>query len=88
MTLREFLKLYNFRAIYHEKENTQIVRIITDFPNQWFEFGVNDWSYSDPTDEIISSVLREDILNREVSSCQYDDTNEVFAIHIEPEDIS
>ncbi len=89
MNLKEFLKLYNFRYILNEKENTQIVRIYSDWPSDWFEFGVNDWSYDNTTDERIEKFIHPDILKMEVSSIQYDEVNEVFSISLyekEPED--
>ncbi len=86
MNLKEFLKLYNFRHILNEKENTQIVRIYSDWPSDWFEFGVNDWDYGK---DRFSMYIHPDILKKEVSSINYDDVNEVFCISLydkEPED--
>lgn len=88
MTLQDFLKLYNFRKIYNERENTEIIRIYSDWPSDWFEFGVNDWSF-DETNERIKMFIHPDILKKEVSSVNYDDVNEVFCITLyekEPEE--
>lgn len=84
MNLREFLKLYNFRWInQNNKENTGIVRIYTEFPSNWFEFGVNAWNWQNQqADEIIKDVLNKSVLNREVVSLNYDNNNEVFCIYL------
>lgn len=86
MTLREFLKLYNFREIVRDKENTQIIRIYTDWPTDWFEFGVNSWKWPDEsTDILIKKFINKEVLNREVVSINYDEANEIFCIHTEEE---
>ena len=83
MILREFLKLYNFRHIQNQKENTQIIRIYTDWPSKWFEFGVNDWDYNNNADKLIEEFLTKDVLDQEVISFNYDYENEVVAILVE-----
>lgn len=84
MTLRDFLKLYNFRYFYNDKENTQIIRIYTEFPEEWFEFGVYDFDYSDEKrDSLVEQFLNKDLLDREVVSINYDDVAEIFCIHTE-----
>lgn len=83
MSLRDFLKLYNFKQIYSQKENTQIVRIYTEFPANWFEFGINDWSWDKNRDELVESYLNKKLLDREVVSINYDEDNDVFCIHTE-----
>ena len=83
MTLRDFIKLYNFRNFHNDKQNTQIIRIYTEFPEEWFEFGVNDWSYDDSRDKLVDKFVNKNILNQEVTSVNYDDVNDVFCIHVE-----
>lgn len=83
MTLREFIKLYNFRQFYKDKENTQIIRIYTELPSDWFEFGVNDWWFEDNRDELVEQFLHKRLLDREVTSINYDYDNDVFCIRVD-----
>ena len=81
MTLREFIELYNFRRLYNDKQNTQIIRIYVDL--DWFEFGVNDWSYDDSRDKLVEQFLNKKLLDREVISFNFDEENEVFSVYTE-----
>lgn len=72
MTLREQLKLVNFRQIepqltgmYHH--NTKTVRIYFDV-GDWFEFGVLDFGFDDERDKIVDKVLTKKVLDSEVTS--------------------
>ncbi len=82
-TLRRFLDLYNFREMVDNKEDTQIIRIYTEFPSKYIEFGVNEWSYGETKQEIIESVMNKKILERTVRSFNYDDDRNIFAVHLE-----
>lgn len=87
MKLRDFLKLYNFRQMISDKQNTQIVRIHLDWPAKWFEFGVNDWDYgNDVRDKMVENILRPDLLDKEVVSINYDNDNSVFCIFLDQEE--
>jgi hypothetical protein len=67
MTLGTLLSVYNFRDYddVNDCNDTQIIRIITDFPCIWFEFGMDDFHENSPFD-----FIRADILNRKVSHFQ------------------
>lgn len=84
MNLREFLKLYNFRETQDDREDTKIVRIYTEWPKKWFEFGINDWfSYDKERNELVELFINKEILDKEVTSISYDSTNEIFSIQLE-----
>lgn len=82
-TLARFLDLYNFREMVDKREDTQIIRIYTDFPSKYIEFGVNEWSYGETKQEIIDTVLSKKILERPVRSFNYDTTREIFSVYLE-----
>lgn len=82
-TLRRFLDLYNFREIVNEKENTQIIRIYTEFPSKYIEFGVNEWGYGNDKMDIVESTMSKKTLDRIVRSFNYDDILNVFCVHLE-----
>lgn len=82
-TLYRFLDLYNFREMVNDKEDTQIIRIYTDFPSKYIEFGVNEWSYGETKTEIIESVMNKKILERVVRSFNYDDDRDIFCVYLE-----
>ena len=82
-SLRRFLDLYNFREMVDGKEDTQIIRIYTEFPSKYIEFGVNEWSYGDTKSEIIESVMNKKMLERTVLSFNYDDDRNIFCVHLE-----
>jgi len=82
-TLNRFLDLYNFREMRENKEDTQIIRIYTDFPSKYIEFGVNEWSYSATKTEIINSVMNKKILDRVVRSFNYDTDRGIFCVYLE-----
>lgn len=81
-TLARFLDLYNFREMVDKREDTQIIRIYTDFPSKYVEFGVNEWGYGDKQD-IIDTVLSKKILERPVRSFNYDTDRDIFSVYLE-----
>lgn len=82
-TLRKFLDLYNFRELIESREDTQIIRIYTEFPSKYIEFGVNEWSYGNTKTEIIESVMNKKILERVVRSFNYDTDRDIFCVYLE-----
>lgn len=82
-TLRRFLDLYNFREMVENREDTQIIRIYTDFPSKYIEFGVNEWSYGETKQEIIDSVMNKKMLERVVRSFNYDNDRDIFCVYLE-----
>lgn len=83
MTLRDFISTYNFRTFHNEKENTQIIRIVDDYENKWFEFGVDDWTYNSERDGFIKLIFNKKLLDRPVASITYDDVAEVVVVYID-----
>lgn len=83
LSLSQFLELYNFRHMRENKEDTQIIRIYTEFPQKYVEFGVNEWSYGETKTEIIETVLNKKILERTVRSFNYDTERDIFAVFLE-----
>lgn len=68
MTLREFLKLFNFRFFDERgKENSDTIRIMFDF-NDWFEFGIYDFGDEDDRNKLIERSINKKVLDTEVSS--------------------
>lgn len=82
-TLNRFLDLYNFREMVENREDTQIIRIYTEFPSKYVEFGVNEWSYGETKQEIIESVMNKKILEKTVRSFNYDTTRDIFCVYLE-----
>lgn len=82
-TLSQFLDLYNFREMVENKEDTQIIRIYTEFPSKYIEFGVNEWSYGETKTEIIESVMNKKVLERIVRSFNYDTDRNIFCVFLE-----
>ena len=86
MKLEELLKLYNFRLYRtdlhdNNKENSNTIRIYLDFQN-WFEFGIDDWSSDEQKATNIKRILTEDILNKEVDSFRVDDDMNIFVVYL------
>ena len=62
MKLKQLLKYFNFLLIDENgKKDTDTIRIITDYPAGWFEFGMDN--ERNPND-----YIRKDIMNRKVSN--------------------
>lgn len=83
ITFKQFIYTYNFRNIDDSKKydkdqyNTTIIRI---FPlrenfqyNEWFEFGIYDFSNKDYTWKNCEKVLSKEILNSYISSISYNE---------------
>ena len=76
---REFINTYNFRYINNLQDNynfdTQIIRIYPPSDeikrNDWFEFGVYDFSESSCKQKIIETVLSKEILDSYVESISF-----------------
>lgn len=84
MKLSELIELYNFKQFHGDKEDTQIIRIYLDI-SEWFEFGVNDWGYQSGKESIVKKVLPKKLLEREVTSFNYDNDRDVFSVWLEYE---
>lgn len=93
MKLIDLLERYNFRYIMpncdneEKSNNTNIIRIYygEEFPNQnrqWFEFGIYDYYGTRNTMQAIKSIIKEDILNKEVHFFCYDDDLDVICIYV------
>ena len=92
ITFKQFIYTYNFRYINNLKNDpynydTQIIRIYppngSDYEQDWFEFGVNDFSNKDYTWNICKKVLDSEILDSYVETVQYnDDYNNVLTIYL------
>lgn len=87
MTLREQIKLINFRQIepqltgmYHQ--NTKTIRVYLDV-GDWFEFGVLDFGFEDERDKIVDKVLTKKILDSEVTSIAYCDDLPMLEVWID-----
>lgn len=86
MKLEELLNLYNFR-LYREdlrdnnKENSNTIRIYLDYEN-WFEFGIDDWSSDKTKEENIKKALNKSILEQEVESFKVDDDMYIFVVYL------
>lgn len=76
---REFINTYNFRYINNLGNDynfdTQIIRIYPPSNeikrNNWFEFGVYDFSESSVKQKIIEQVLSQEILDSYVESISF-----------------
>lgn len=88
---KEFINTYNFRYVNDLKENynfdTQIIRIYPPSDkmerNNWFEFGVYDFSESSYKQKIIEKVLSKEILESYVESISYNiDYESVVTIYL------
>lgn len=82
-SLRRFLDLYNFRQMIDGREDTQIIRIYTEFPSKYIEFGVNEWSYGETKADIIESVMNKKMLESTVRSFSYDNDRNIFCVDLE-----
>lgn len=87
MTLREVIRLYNFRHIdpdqvgmYHE--NTLIIRVYYTFA-EWFEFGIYDFSYEGDRDKNVEKILNKKLLDREVVSIRSADEINCLEVHLQ-----
>lgn len=88
---REFINTYNFRYINNLQDNynfdTQIIRIYPPSDeikrDNWFEFGVYDFSESSCKQKIIETVLSKEILDSYVGSISYNqDYENVVTIYL------
>lgn len=76
---REFINTYNFRYVNNlgtdYNYDTQIIRIYPPSDeirrNDWFEFGVYDFSESSYKQKIIDTVLSKEILDSYVESISF-----------------
>ncbi len=82
-TLRSFLDLYNFREMVESREDTQIIRIYSEFPSKYIELGVNEWGYGVAKMEIIESTINKKMLDRIVRSFNYDNDRDIFCVMLE-----
>lgn len=91
ISFKEFINTYNFRYVNDLKENynfdTQIIRIYPPSDkmerNNWFEFGVYDFSESSYKQKIIETVLSKEILESYVESISYNiDYESVVTIYL------
>lgn len=84
MTLREFIKTFNFKMYYNNKEDTRHIRIYDcDEPDlTYFEFGVRDWGYETTRDKFVEQVISKKILNKSVVSIGYNDDAELVEVTI------
>jgi hypothetical protein len=71
MTLDDLLSVYNFREYdeVNDCNDMRVIRINTDFPCVWFEFGMEAFHDKSPFD-----FIKADILNRKVSSFRLNKT--------------
>ena len=91
---REFINTYNFRYVNNLQDNynydTQIIRIYPPSDeirrNDWFEFGVYDFSESSCKQKIIETVLSKEILDSYVESISFNqDYENVVTIYLTKE---
>lgn len=95
ITLKQFLKTYNFRCTQGYDENgeiiydTRIIRIYygTDYHQEWFEFGEYDYD-SGGVWARAKCVLSKSILDMVVKSFHYDDEKNVFCVYLERDDMN
>ena len=84
ITFEQFIKTFNFRdfAGYNndfKKDvlDTRIIRIYLPYEydeykeNEWFEFGINDFSETEFKWDICKKIFNNDILNSYVATIQY-----------------
>lgn len=90
MKLIDLLELHDFRLYRTDlqterfKQNSNTIRIYLDY-NEWFEFGIYDWSNREEKTKGIKKVLTKEILNRVVSSFQTDDEMNILTIELKSE---
>ena len=95
ITFEQFIKTFNFRdyAGYsneYKKDiyDTKIVRIYLPYEydehndNEWFEFGVYDFSEKENTWEICKKIFNDEILKSYVSSIGYNFYDSELALEI------
>lgn len=92
ITFKQFIYTYNFRYVNNKRKDpyyhdTQIIRIYppneSDYTENWFEFGVNDFSNKDYTWGICKNILNSEILDSYVDTIQYnDDFQDVVTIYL------
>ena len=90
MTLYDVLMLYNFRANSKDTskldDNTQIIRIYSDYKTQhWIEFGVYDY-WDKPKIESIKTFLDEKVLQREVAEIRQNYDVDVLEVYLREKD--
>lgn len=88
ITLRELLKLINFRVIESEiigmyHENSSTIRIYFE-TNDWFEFGIYDFGF-DTRDKNVERILTKNMLDSEVVSINRVEELPILAIYINTE---
>ena len=88
MSLKELLKIYNFRLYRSDcennKENTNTIRIYLDC-GEWFEFGIDDWSTDENKIGIIRKVLTKEILKRQVDYFTVDEDMNILVVYLQNE---
>lgn len=88
MSLKQLLKIYNFRLYRSDcennKENTNIIRIYLG-DGEWFEFGINDWSTDENKMDIIRKVLTKEILKRQVDYFTVDEDVNILVVYLQNE---
>ena len=95
ITFEQFIKTYNFRyvnSLKGEKDldnDTCIIRIyppteeFNQYRNNWFEFGVYDFSQKEVTWDLCKRVLSKEILESYIDTIQYnDDYNAVVTVYL------
>ena len=88
MKLIDLLEIHDFRLYRDDlqterlKQNSNTIRIHFDY-NDWFEFGLNDWSNQEEKIKSIEKILTKDVLNRTVSDFQTDDEMNILVINLE-----
>ena len=100
ITFEQFIKTFNFRdyAGYSNEfkkdiYDTKIVRVYLPYnydehnDNEWFEFGVYDFSEKENTWEICKKIFNDNILNSYISSIGYNfyDNNLTLEIYLSKE---
>jgi hypothetical protein len=86
ITLRDILKLINFRRIepeligmYHDNSDT--VRVYMDH-DSWFEFGIHDFADEGTRDGRVEKILTKEVLDSEVTSINRVDELPITAVYI------
>ena len=80
LKLKDFLNLYNFRRYRedvpeYKRNDTDIIRIYLDTnigKNRFIEFGIYDFSEDEYKENIYNSFLKDDILDTNIESINFD----------------
>lgn len=90
MRLIELLEMHDFRLYRQDlvperlKQNSNTVRIHLSY-NEWFEFGINEWTNREDKINNIKQIITKDVLNRKVQMFQVNEDLGILEITLDEE---